>query len=296
MMLDLNSFPDVPSSGQVSRRGVNLITDTLNAETSSTLSKIDVDSHDAIKIQSVLRMNEIEDAGGGSLEPSVSDCDQAVSIVAQAISKPQVKQPSGKGIICLLGELSQDDSGTSMSSVVNAITTETASREFEASSQHIAENEDRLAEGDTTSNNVDGKYIGTALPLFEVLNGVQTAIGYRFGAENDDAKAIEDSFAQINGEGAAVSPRTPQAIVTRQFLPLKSGELLSANETPYNTFPRSQWVNLTFCQNDHATGGQKPLEFAHPVKKSRRGPRSRSSQYRGVTFYRRTGRWESHIW
>ncbi|KAF2319929.1 hypothetical protein GH714_020613 [Hevea brasiliensis] len=28
----------------------------------------------------------------------------------------------------------------------------------------------------------------------------------------------------------------------------------------------------------------------------RRGPRSRSSQYRGVTFYRRTGRWESHIW
>nr|APG29272.1 BOB [Petunia x hybrida] len=32
------------------------------------------------------------------------------------------------------------------------------------------------------------------------------------------------------------------------------------------------------------------------IKKSRRGPRSRSSQYRGVTFYRRTGRWESHIW
>ncbi|CAA6654815.1 unnamed protein product [Spirodela intermedia] len=35
---------------------------------------------------------------------------------------------------------------------------------------------------------------------------------------------------------------------------------------------------------------------AQQVKKSRRGPRSRSSQYRGVTFYRRTGRWESHIW
>ncbi|KAF8708589.1 hypothetical protein HU200_029964 [Digitaria exilis] len=38
---------------------------------------------------------------------------------------------------------------------------------------------------------------------------------------------------------------------------------------------------------------QKP---AAPAKKTRRGPRSRSSQYRGVTFYRRTGRWESHIW
>ncbi|CAH9127066.1 unnamed protein product [Cuscuta epithymum] len=38
-----------------------------------------------------------------------------------------------------------------------------------------------------------------------------------------------------------------------------------------------------------------PQQKPH-VKKSRRGPRSRSSQYRGVTFYRRTGRWESHIW
>jgi hypothetical protein len=39
--------------------------------------------------------------------------------------------------------------------------------------------------------------------------------------------------------------------------------------------------------------------WSHPTAsrvKSRRGPRSRSSQYRGVTFYRRTGRWESHIW
>ncbi|CAA2955301.1 ethylene-responsive transcription factor RAP2-7-like isoform X2 [Olea europaea subsp. europaea] len=32
------------------------------------------------------------------------------------------------------------------------------------------------------------------------------------------------------------------------------------------------------------------------ARKSRRGPKSKSSQYRGVTFYRRTGRWESHIW
>ncbi|KAH6760342.1 hypothetical protein C2S52_009197 [Perilla frutescens var. hirtella] len=39
-----------------------------------------------------------------------------------------------------------------------------------------------------------------------------------------------------------------------------------------------------------------PVQPPPPAKKSRRGPRSRSSQYRGVTFYRRTGRWESHIW
>lgn len=41
---------------------------------------------------------------------------------------------------------------------------------------------------------------------------------------------------------------------------------------------------------------QLPAQQQPQVKKSRRGPRSRSSQYRGVTFYRRTGRWESHIW
>ncbi|TQD86785.1 hypothetical protein C1H46_027658 [Malus baccata] len=39
------------------------------------------------------------------------------------------------------------------------------------------------------------------------------------------------------------------------------------------------------------SGAKSPLSTPQ-----RRGPRSRSSQYRGVTFYRRTGRWESHIW
>ncbi|KAK9684052.1 hypothetical protein RND81_10G183100 [Saponaria officinalis] len=47
----------------------------------------------------------------------------------------------------------------------------------------------------------------------------------------------------------------------------------------------NQWLNLS------VSGSEKKQ-----VRKSRRGPRSRSSQYRGVTFYRRTGRWESHIW
>ncbi|KAM0003047.1 putative transcription factor AP2-EREBP family [Helianthus debilis subsp. tardiflorus] len=41
---------------------------------------------------------------------------------------------------------------------------------------------------------------------------------------------------------------------------------------------------------------QQKVNVAGKGNKSRRGPRSRSSQYRGVTFYRRTGRWESHIW
>ncbi|KAJ4849208.1 hypothetical protein Tsubulata_025971 [Turnera subulata] len=57
-----------------------------------------------------------------------------------------------------------------------------------------------------------------------------------------------------------------------------------------------QWLDL----GDYGGGGGADQRIAaqkpHQAKKSRRGPRSRSSQYRGVTFYRRTGRWESHIW
>ncbi|KAK8913932.1 Floral homeotic protein APETALA 2 [Platanthera zijinensis] len=44
------------------------------------------------------------------------------------------------------------------------------------------------------------------------------------------------------------------------------------------------------------TEAKVAVPAVQPIKKNRRGPRSRSSQYRGVTFYRRTGRWESHIW
>lgn len=58
---------------------------------------------------------------------------------------------------------------------------------------------------------------------------------------------------------------------------------------------------LDLSENSHELMEQRIIAQEHQqkrqlVKKSRRGPRSRSSQYRGVTFYRRTGRWESHIW
>nr|XP_009416270.1 PREDICTED: floral homeotic protein APETALA 2 [Musa acuminata subsp. malaccensis] len=68
-----------------------------------------------------------------------------------------------------------------------------------------------------------------------------------------------------NGDGIG-APQQP-GLVTKQLFPLA---------------PLPLWMDLTPHQP--------------PTKKSRRGPRSRSSQYRGVTFYRRTGRWESHIW
>ncbi|CAA2972280.1 floral homeotic APETALA 2-like isoform X1 [Olea europaea subsp. europaea] len=60
-----------------------------------------------------------------------------------------------------------------------------------------------------------------------------------------------------------------------------------------------QWLDLSGnyggAVEQRIVAQQQPLQ-RQQAKKSRRGPRSRSSQYRGVTFYRRTGRWESHIW
>ncbi|CAJ2673487.1 unnamed protein product [Trifolium pratense] len=73
--------------------------------------------------------------------------------------------------------------------------------------------------------------------------------------------------------------------ITRTLFPVSAdggGRLCDSNSI-------NQRLNFD-DQNGHRTLQQKQ------PRKSRRGPRSRSSQFRGVTFYRRTGRWESHIW
>ena len=60
-----------------------------------------------------------------------------------------------------------------------------------------------------------------------------------------------------------------------------------------DVYSQRKWADSDFVR---ATNGIVVQKSAHPAKKGRRGPKSRSSQYRGVTYYRRTGRWESHIW
>ncbi|PHT83251.1 Floral homeotic protein APETALA 2 [Capsicum annuum] len=87
-------------------------------------------------------------------------------------------------------------------------------------------------------------------------------------------------------------------VVTRQFFPVENESEMGDEST---IFPRAQWAEIKFYTSESPLGTgsvANPTEVSQqqPIKKSRRGPRSRSSQYRGVTFYRRTGRWESHIW
>ncbi|XP_017237047.1 APETALA2-like protein 3 isoform X1 [Daucus carota subsp. sativus] len=94
------------------------------------------------------------------------------------------------------------------------------------------------------------------------------------------------------------SPGLPEL----QLFPVIGGEL--SNETASSkSLLRPEWLNLSVPEApmDYRVKMMEekpppPVVVQPAVKKSRRGPRSRSSQYRGVTFYRRTGRWESHIW
>ncbi|XP_020271487.1 AP2-like ethylene-responsive transcription factor TOE3, partial [Asparagus officinalis] len=78
-----------------------------------------------------------------------------------------------------------------------------------------------------------------------------------------------------------------EGFVTKELFPA------AASSSSSSSSRAAHWADLGL-QHVQATG--QHVMPQQQVKKSRRGPRSRSSQYRGVTFYRRTGRWESHIW
>nr|CAD1841963.1 unnamed protein product [Ananas comosus var. bracteatus] len=119
-------------------------------------------------------------------------------------------------------------------------------------------------------------------------NSISTPIQFSILKSSEaGAEAEED-------DGNGVSPGSD--IITRELFPLSAS---AASDRPHpppvassSSSVRPNWVDLSFSQKQPLPQQQQQQQ----VKKSRRGPRSRSSQYRGVTFYRRTGRWESHIW
>lgn len=154
----------------------------------------------------------------------------------------------------------QDDSGTSNSSVVNTVAVENGCPDFEASS---------------TCSNTNSQSLKAAIFLGSL------------GSDRAQAAHPPGNMIFLANENPGRND-----CVTRQFFPVEVPE-----KPPPDTLTRSRWTDVTFCDSPEPAGNQKAMtEITQPAKKSRRGPRSRSSQYRGVTFYRRTGRWESHIW
>ncbi|GER57306.1 AP2-like ethylene-responsive transcription factor [Striga asiatica] len=106
-----------------------------------------------------------------------------------------------------------------------------------------------------------------------------------------DANSISNHYAVVfdiwKAGGAEEGEKSSGGCTAKEFFPAGGGE----------TRPR-RWADLSGSRGElpEETVAAQQLQRRQLVKKSRRGPRSRSSQYRGVTFYRRTGRWESHIW
>ncbi|KAK3143543.1 hypothetical protein QOZ80_4AG0301630 [Eleusine coracana subsp. coracana] len=104
----------------------------------------------------------------------------------------------------------------------------------------------------------------------------------------DDSGASSSSAAAL---AVDISEDADDNVVTRQFFPTPPASAAAAGST--TNAARAGWLRLAAAAPPPAAGN---VAASAASKKSRRGPRSRSSQYRGVTFYRRTGRWESHIW
>ncbi|KAL2600121.1 hypothetical protein AAZV13_10G093700 [Glycine max] len=89
-------------------------------------------------------------------------------------------------------------------------------------------------------------------------------------------------------------------IVTRTLFPVTAAAAADNGarvpDFKLGLWGKTQCLNLCLPEPDGQNGLRTLQQKLPHVRKNRRGPRSRSSQYRGVTFYRRTGRWESHIW
>nr|CAB3468511.1 unnamed protein product [Digitaria exilis] len=117
-----------------------------------------------------------------------------------------------------------------------------------------------------------------------VVDGIARAVAEE-ELQVDRRPAEEGASRMIFGFPVPAGVPTRQAAVTQQFFPA----------TVAATSPAAPPQAVEQCHV--AASASAAEQWARSAsRKSRRGPRSRSSQYRGVTFYRRTGRWESHIW
>ncbi|KAL6979278.1 hypothetical protein U1Q18_020943 [Sarracenia purpurea var. burkii] len=113
---------------------------------------------------------------------------------------------------------------------------------------------------------------------------------------NFDILKVGGEFNNTTSEEGSDNRMAQSGFVTRQLLPLSEDGGLTAGQSSVSSLVEPNWVDLSFNQAKPGCVQEVRVVQQQQVKRSRRGPRSRSSQYRGVTFYRRTGRWESHIW
>ncbi|XP_009396265.2 AP2-like ethylene-responsive transcription factor TOE3 isoform X3 [Musa acuminata AAA Group] len=144
-----------------------------------------------------------------------------------------------------------------------------------------------------------GKAAGATLAEAENDDSGSSVVVIEASEEREDDSGAGRIFGfSISGRrGEQTSAESAPAVVTHQFFPFDDVEEARAGKSS-GAAPatRARWAGVRVCHSSEPMVAGMVTDAPPPVKKSRRGPRSRSSQYRGVTFYRRTGRWESHIW
>lgn len=166
---------------------------------------------------------------------------------------------------------------------------------------NVLHEEDSMTIGEVSGGQVDES--GTSNS--SIVNGESSSNAGDDGSSSvqavgGDSITFNFDILKVGGDCNRNSTEPSQSeFVTRQLFPDGGVATGFSSISPSASRLHPNWIDLSFNQSSTVSlqeaiilqQQQKPQ-----VKKSRRGPRSRSSQYRGVTFYRRTGRWESHIW
>ncbi|XP_074577357.1 APETALA2-like protein 3 isoform X2 [Curcuma longa] len=120
-------------------------------------------------------------------------------------------------------------------------------------------------------------------PAFQFVISKSSASNSAMGEKADDDRVVQPGLFTMQ-----LLPPAPAISQTSQ---------LTGVVPPFSCSSGPHSIDFSFSKHESRMDFRVLNQQQQPqVKKSRRGPRSRSSQYRGVTFYRRTGRWESHIW
>nr|QRN75490.1 APETALA2 [Equisetum bogotense] len=201
------------------------------------------------------------------------------------------EKPSSPSSVLSLSE-EEEDSGTSVSVVMNA-NADAVSLNSEAFSNQIVATalEPKLI---LLSADISRRQCETR-QFFPPKLGAGEGTGPYPPTSSSSRASTSPYPSNSPSTGATTSPYPPTSAsiraTTSGYPPTSAGTraitspCLPATTATSPPFVKMDWVGIGV------------ESFAMPVrKKSRRGPRSRSSQFRGVTFYRRTGRWEAHIW
>ncbi|XP_065020621.1 APETALA2-like protein 1 isoform X2 [Musa acuminata AAA Group] len=175
---------------------------------------------------------------------------------------------------------------------------------------NLASSSERSGPGqvdDSRSSNSSGLNAEAMVDVIDDYCSTQPAAAFEFSILKSCTSGEGGNEVEEENE----DDRRQPGLVTRQLFP-PPPVVPHVSQLPMvassSSSTRPHWLDFTFSHAEAPTElrvihkqQQQQQQQPQPqpqqqVKRSRRGPRSRSSQYRGVTFYRRTGRWESHIW